>query len=156
MLLRFYMFDTIISIFLFRDKNLYSPNIDFSSISATLYLQEAKASPCCQTIDYLEKQEESVPMIKIEYCGYHTHNPDRELIYRPSGTASYLFLLVLSRPFPVRVFSMSRGLTSTIRLKSVFSTAMSISSVIRQLWNNIIFRRMSCFIRIIQKKSTGF
>lgn len=36
-------------------------------------------------------------MIKIEYCGYHTHNPDRELIYRPSGTASYLFLLVLSR-----------------------------------------------------------
>ncbi|MCR2048519.1 AraC family transcriptional regulator [Acetatifactor muris] len=35
-------------------------------------------------------------MIKIEYCGYHTHNPDQALIYRPSGTASYLFLLVLS------------------------------------------------------------
>ena len=35
-------------------------------------------------------------MIKIEYCGYHTHNPDQELIYRPFGTASYLFLLVLS------------------------------------------------------------
>lgn len=35
-------------------------------------------------------------MISIDYCGYHTHNPDCELIYRPSGTASYLFLLVLA------------------------------------------------------------
>lgn len=35
-------------------------------------------------------------MIQIEYCGYHTHNPDRGLIYRPSGTRSYLFLLILS------------------------------------------------------------
>lgn len=35
-------------------------------------------------------------MITIEYCGYHTHNPDRDTILRPSGTASYLFLLILS------------------------------------------------------------
>ena len=35
-------------------------------------------------------------MITIDYCGYHTHNPDRDLIYRPCGSASYLFLLVLS------------------------------------------------------------
>ncbi len=35
-------------------------------------------------------------MITIDYCGYHTHNPDRDIIFRPSGTASYLFLLVLS------------------------------------------------------------
>lgn len=35
-------------------------------------------------------------MIAIEYCGYHTHNPDCELIYRPTGTSSYLFLLVLA------------------------------------------------------------
>lgn len=35
-------------------------------------------------------------MITIEYCGYHTHNPDRDIILRPSGTTSYLFLLVLS------------------------------------------------------------
>lgn len=35
-------------------------------------------------------------MITIEYCGYHTHNPDRDLIFRPSGSSSYLFLLVLS------------------------------------------------------------
>lgn len=35
-------------------------------------------------------------MLTIEYCGYHTHNPDHDLIYRPSGTLSYLFLLVLS------------------------------------------------------------
>ena len=35
-------------------------------------------------------------MLTIEYCGYHTHNPDHDLIYRPSGPLSYLFLLVLS------------------------------------------------------------
>ena len=35
-------------------------------------------------------------MITIDFCGYHTHNPDCDLIYRPSGTVSYLFLLVLS------------------------------------------------------------
>lgn len=35
-------------------------------------------------------------MITIDYCGYHTHNPDHDIIFRPSGTASYLFLLVLS------------------------------------------------------------
>lgn len=35
-------------------------------------------------------------MITVDYCGYHTHNPDRDLIYRPSGTLNYLFLLVLS------------------------------------------------------------
>lgn len=35
-------------------------------------------------------------MLTIEYCGYHTHNPDQDLIYRPAGTLSYLFLLVLS------------------------------------------------------------
>lgn len=35
-------------------------------------------------------------MISIEYCGYHTHNPDHDLIFRPTGTTSYLFLLVLS------------------------------------------------------------
>lgn len=35
-------------------------------------------------------------MATVDYCGYHTHNPDRDMILRPSGTASYLFLLVLS------------------------------------------------------------
>ena len=35
-------------------------------------------------------------MIQIDYCGYHTHNPDHSLIYRPSGSDSYLFLLILS------------------------------------------------------------
>lgn len=35
-------------------------------------------------------------MITIDYCGYHTHNPDHSLIYRPNGSDSYLFLLVLS------------------------------------------------------------
>lgn len=35
-------------------------------------------------------------MITIDYCGYHTHNPDRDLILRPHGSSSYLFLLVLS------------------------------------------------------------
>ena len=35
-------------------------------------------------------------MLKIDYCGYQTHNPDRDVILRPSGTTSYLFLVVLS------------------------------------------------------------
>lgn len=35
-------------------------------------------------------------MITINYCGYHTHNPDCDLIYRPVGSNDYLFLLVLS------------------------------------------------------------
>lgn len=35
-------------------------------------------------------------MISIDYCGYHTHNPDHDLILRPHGSSSYLFLLVLS------------------------------------------------------------
>lgn len=35
-------------------------------------------------------------MLTIDFCGYHTHNPDRDIILRPSGTASYLFLIVLS------------------------------------------------------------
>lgn len=35
-------------------------------------------------------------MFKIDYCGYNTHNPDYDIIYRPNGSASYLFLLLLS------------------------------------------------------------
>lgn len=35
-------------------------------------------------------------MLEIDYCGYHTHNPDQDIILRPSGTASYLFLIVLA------------------------------------------------------------
>lgn len=35
-------------------------------------------------------------MITIDYCGYHTHNPNQDIILRPTGTASYLFLLALS------------------------------------------------------------
>lgn len=35
-------------------------------------------------------------MLTIDFCGYHTHNMDRDIILRPSGTASYLFLIVLS------------------------------------------------------------
>lgn len=35
-------------------------------------------------------------MITSDYCGYHTHNPDHDIILRPSGTNSYLFLLILS------------------------------------------------------------
>ncbi len=34
-------------------------------------------------------------MITIPYCGYDFRNPDRDRIFRPSGTESYLFLLVL-------------------------------------------------------------
>lgn len=35
-------------------------------------------------------------MIGIDYCGYHTHNQDKDIIYRKNGTSSYLFLLILS------------------------------------------------------------
>lgn len=34
--------------------------------------------------------------IRVDYCGYHTHNSDGSLIYRPAGSDSYLFLLILS------------------------------------------------------------
>lgn len=34
-------------------------------------------------------------MISIPYCGHDFRNPDRDRIFRPSGTASWLFLLVL-------------------------------------------------------------
>jgi AraC-type DNA-binding domain-containing proteins len=39
---------------------------------------------------------EEVILFLIEYCGYHTHNPDHDIILRPTGTTSYLFLLILS------------------------------------------------------------
>jgi AraC-like DNA-binding protein len=35
-------------------------------------------------------------MFIIDYCGYNIHNPDYDIIYRPNGSASYLFLLLLS------------------------------------------------------------
>lgn len=35
-------------------------------------------------------------MFTIDYCGYNTYNPDYDIIYRPNGSTSYLFLLVLS------------------------------------------------------------
>lgn len=35
-------------------------------------------------------------MFSIEYCGYNTHNPDCDIIYRPNGSTNYLFLLILS------------------------------------------------------------
>ena len=35
-------------------------------------------------------------MFEMDYCGYHVRNRDRDLIYRPSGSASHLFLLLLS------------------------------------------------------------
>lgn len=35
-------------------------------------------------------------MKRIHQCGYHTHNPDAERIYRPTGLQEYLFLLVLA------------------------------------------------------------
>ncbi len=34
-------------------------------------------------------------MITIPYCGYDFRNPDRDRIFRPFGTTSWLFLLVL-------------------------------------------------------------
>ena len=41
-------------------------------------------------------QMEHFFMFTVEYCGYHTHNPHYDIIDRPSGSSSYLFLLVLS------------------------------------------------------------
>ncbi|HHU72441.1 MAG TPA: helix-turn-helix transcriptional regulator [Clostridiales bacterium] len=35
-------------------------------------------------------------MFTIDYCGYNTHNRDCDIIYRPNGSNSYLFLLILS------------------------------------------------------------
>lgn len=35
-------------------------------------------------------------MIEIDFCGFHTHNPNRDIIFRENGTSSYLFLLILS------------------------------------------------------------
>lgn len=35
-------------------------------------------------------------MIKVDYCGYHTHNRDSDVIFRPAGSSSYLFLIVLA------------------------------------------------------------
>ena len=35
-------------------------------------------------------------MFTIDYCGYRTRNPRHDLIDRPSGSASFLFLLALS------------------------------------------------------------
>ncbi|MDF2512135.1 MAG: AraC family transcriptional regulator [Herbinix sp.] len=35
-------------------------------------------------------------MYNIEYCGYNIHNPNGDIIYRPKGSASYLFLLILA------------------------------------------------------------
>lgn len=35
-------------------------------------------------------------MFSVEYCGYHIRNKDEDLIYRPTGTASHLLLLLLS------------------------------------------------------------
>ncbi|MDL2301858.1 AraC family transcriptional regulator [Lachnospiraceae bacterium OttesenSCG-928-D06] len=35
-------------------------------------------------------------MIKIDYCSHHAKNADGDLIYRPFGTSSCLFLLILS------------------------------------------------------------
>ncbi|SCP98670.1 helix-turn-helix transcriptional regulator [Anaerobium acetethylicum] len=35
-------------------------------------------------------------MYMIDFCGYNIHNPDNDIIYRPNGSSSYLFLLVLA------------------------------------------------------------
>lgn len=35
-------------------------------------------------------------MYTIDYCGYNVHNPDGDIIYRPNGSTSYLFLLILA------------------------------------------------------------
>ncbi len=32
----------------------------------------------------------------VEYCGYNVHNPAGDIIYRPNGSASYLFLLIFA------------------------------------------------------------
>lgn len=34
--------------------------------------------------------------MKIDYCGYHAHNSDGDLIYRERGSQSYLFLLIFA------------------------------------------------------------
>ena len=31
-------------------------------------------------------------MFRTDYCGYNVHNPDRDIIFRPSGRGDYLFL----------------------------------------------------------------
>lgn len=46
-------------------------------------------------------------MITIDYCGYHAHNPDYDVILRPSGTKSYLFLIILS---PMIFYSTNQSL----------------------------------------------
>lgn len=46
-------------------------------------------------------------MIQVNQCGYHTHNPDGDRIYRPGGLEDYVFLLILS---PM-VFDFSHGHT---------------------------------------------
>lgn len=40
-------------------------------------------------------------MFTIDYSGYNTHNPDYDVIYRPYGYRSYLFLLILA---PMRFY----------------------------------------------------
>ncbi|MFT4145936.1 MAG: helix-turn-helix transcriptional regulator [Mobilitalea sp.] len=35
-------------------------------------------------------------MYSIEYCGYNVHNRDNDIINRPNGSISYLFLLILA------------------------------------------------------------
>lgn len=35
-------------------------------------------------------------MFQTDFCGYNFSNPDRDIIYRPSGSGDYLFLLVHS------------------------------------------------------------
>lgn len=35
-------------------------------------------------------------MFTVDYCGYNTHNSDCDIIYRPNGSSSHLFLLILS------------------------------------------------------------
>lgn len=35
-------------------------------------------------------------MFSIEYCGYHIHNPNHDIIYRANGSQNYLFLLILA------------------------------------------------------------
>lgn len=35
-------------------------------------------------------------MYVIDYCGYNTHNPDQDVISRPNGSSSCLFLLIQS------------------------------------------------------------
>ena len=107
-------------------------------------------------------------MITIEYCGYHTHNPDRDLIFRPSGSSSYLFLLVLSpmrftfqekqepmRAEPAPVFFILPAYTSIIRRKRYFSTAMSTFSAKKTNWLLTSLSATGCFTRKAPITSTG-